>query len=278
MRLDDARRSIEGTTRLVGIIGSPVSHSLSPRMHNAAFAELELDWAYVPLPVSAAAVGDAVSGLRGLGLAGANVTIPHKQAVLEYCDVVEPSAARSCSANTLLVDDGSIIAASTDGEGVAAGLEPTGASCVVLGAGGASRPVIVALSDAGAATITIAGRRPEAAAALASELGAVCSGSAIRADQLWPPATRADIVVNATPIKDETLVALSSDQQIVDLAYRTDGAPTAFIAAARSAGCERIIDGLEFLVRQGALSFERWTGQSAPLDVMRAAVMPSLGG
>ena len=278
MRLVDARGAIEGVTELVGIIGSPVSHSLSPRMHNAAFASCELDWAYVPLPVEPGQVENAVRGIRSLGFKGANVTIPHKQAVLEHCDVIEASASRSGSANTLIVEGGSIVAASTDGEGVAAGLEAAGASCVVFGAGGASRPVIVALADAGAAAITVVARRPEAAGAVVSELADVCPDCELRAESSWPKGTDADIVVNATPIKDEPIVPVSSHQQVVDLAYRGDGAPTAFTAAARAAGCERIVDGLEFLVRQGAPSFERWTGRSAPLDVMRAAITPSLAG
>lgn len=277
MRLDATRHPIEGATRLVGIIGSPVSHSLSPRMHNAAFAHLGLDWAYVPLPVDATRVGEAVTGLRALGFAGANVTIPHKSAVLAHCDVVEPSAARSGSANTLLVDGEAIVAASTDGEGVAGGLEPAAARCLVLGAGGASRPVIVALADAGAAAITIAARRPEAAAELASELGAVCGGCEID-HAPWPPAADADIVVNATPVKNDPIVELQPRHQAVDLAYRTDGAPTAFIAAARAAGCSHVVDGLEFLVRQGAISFERWTRRPAPLDVMREALRLPVGG
>jgi shikimate dehydrogenase len=278
VRLAAGQRGIEGTTRIVGIIGSPVSHSLSPRMHNAAFASLGLDWAYVPLPVDTRLVGDAVRGLRGLGLAGANVTIPHKQAVLDHCDVIEPSAARSGSANTLVVEGETIVAASTDGEGVSSGLEPEGASCLVLGAGGASRPVIVALADAGAASITVAARRAEAAAELARELAPKLPDCEIAAEQAWPPVTAATIVVNATPVKDQTVVELASHQQVVDLAYRPDGHPTALIESARASGCERIVDGLEFLVRQGAISFERWTGRPAPLDAMRAAVMPGVGG
>ena len=278
MQLDAAARPIEATTRLVGIIGSPVDHSLSPRMHNAAFAALELDWAYVPLPVDDARIGAAVKGLRGLGFAGANVTIPHKQAVLEHCDLVEPAASRSGSANTLIVDGETIVATSTDGEGVSSGLDPSGVSCLILGAGGASRPVIVALADAGAASVRIAARRPEAASALASELADALPGCEIHALPDWPPHSKAVIVVNATPIKDEPLVELSAHQQVVDLAYRSDGRPTALIDAARARGCERVVDGLEFLVRQGAISFERWTGRPAPLDVMRRAIAPNVDG
>ncbi len=278
MRLDGGARPITSTTRLVGIIGNPVSHSLSPRMHNAAFAQLELDWAYLPLPVGDERVAQAVAGLSALGFVGANVTIPHKQAVLEHCDVIEPSAARSGSANTLIVTEEETVAASTDGEGVARGVNPSGAHCLILGAGGASRPVIVALADAGARTITIAARRAEAATDLAAELAHACPTCELEAEADWPPSAEADIVVNATPIKDDRIVAIESRHQVVDLAYRSDGAPTGLIGAAHAAGCEYVVDGLEFLVSQGALSFERWTGLEAPVAVMRAAVRGDVEG
>jgi shikimate dehydrogenase len=241
-------------------------------MQNAAFAELALDWAYVPLPVEEACVGAAIEGLRALGFAGANVTIPHKSAVLEYCDIVEPAAQRSGSANTLIVNDGAIVATSTDGEGVAGGLQVDSSHCLVLGAGGASRPVVVALADAGAARVVLAARRGEAAKQLAGELSKLDTDCEIVADAEWPPTVQADVVVNATPIKDDVIVGLSREQQLVDLAYRTDGKPTALVAAARAAGCSRVVDGFEFLVRQGAASFERWTGRPAPIEAMRAAV------
>ncbi len=241
-------------------------------MQNAAFAELALDWAYVPLPVEEARVGAAIEGLRALGFAGANVTIPHKSAVLEYCDLVEPAAQRSGSANTLIVNDGAIVATSTDGEGVAGGLQVDSSHCLVLGAGGATRPVVVALADAGAARVVLAARRGEAAKQLAGELSNLDTDCEIVADAEWPPTVQADVVVNATPIKDEVIVGLSREQQLVDLAYRIDGKPTALVAAAHAAGCSHVVDGFEFLVRQGAASFERWTGRPAPIEAMRAAV------
>lgn len=244
-------------------------------MHNAAFAALELDWAYVPLAVDPTRVGEAVRGLRGLGFVGANVTIPHKSAVLEHCCVVESAAQRSGSANTLIILGDTITATSTDGEGVAEGLDVGGAMCLVLGAGGASRPVIVALADAGAASVLVASRRVEAAEELASEMRDVVEACSIRAHGDWPPSISADLIVNATPIKDDAIVALNPEQQVVDLAYRADGTATTLVAAAGEAGCRRVIDGLEFLVRQGAASFERWTGRAAPTDVMIAAVRGS---
>jgi shikimate dehydrogenase len=242
---------IGGRTTLVGVLGDPVSGSLSPRMQNAAFAALALDWAYVPLPVSAERLADAVRGLAAAGFAGANVTIPHKRAVIPLCDELSPTAERAGSVNTLLFRNSRVLGDSTDGEAVAGAIDAAGKRALVLGAGGAAQAVVAALWEAGAAEVAIAQR---------SEPG-------------WPPGGEAfDVVVNATPVRDEPLIEPRADQQVVDLAYRPDGEPTALVAAARAAGCERVVDGLEVLVRQGAASFERWTGAPAPVDVMRAAV------
>ena len=229
---------IDGATRLVGLIGDPVSGSLSPRMQNAAFAARALDWAYVPMPVKAERLADAVRGLVALGFAGANVTAPHKEAVARLCDEAEEE-----SVNTLVVRDGRVHGANTDRE-IVAGI---GAKRVcMIGAGGAAS----ALRGALPGEVRAFSRRGE-----------------------WPPdASGCDLVVNATPVRDDPLVELHADQAVVDLAYNADGSETALVAAARAAGCEVIVDGYEALVRQGAASFERWTGVRAPLDVMRAAV------
>ena len=229
---------IDGATRLVGLIGDPVSGSLSPRMQNAAFAARALDWAYVPMPVKAERLADALRGLVALGFAGANVTAPHKEAVARLCDEAEEE-----SVNTLVVRDGRVHGANTDRE-IVAGI---GAKRVcMIGAGGAAS----ALRGALPGEVRAFSRRGE-----------------------WPPdASGCDLVVNATPVRDDPLVELHADQAVVDLAYNADGSETALVAAARAAGCEVIVDGYEALVRQGAASFERWTGVRAPLDVMRAAV------
>ncbi|TMK73727.1 MAG: shikimate dehydrogenase [Actinobacteria bacterium] len=229
---------IDGATRLVGLIGDPVSGSLSPRMQNAAFAARALDWAYVPMPVKAERLADALRGLVALGFAGANVTAPHKEAVARLCDEAEEE-----SVNTLVVRDGRVHGANTDRE-IVAGI---GAKRVcMIGAGGAAS----ALRGALPGEVRAFSRRGE-----------------------WPPdASGCDLVVNATPVRDDPLVELHADQAVVDLAYNADGSETALVAAARAAGCEVIVDGYEALVRQGAASFERWTGVPAPVDVMRAAV------
>ena len=228
------------TTTLVGLIGGPsIAGSLSPRMQNAAFAELGLDWAYVLLPVEGGRVGAAVRGLADLGFRGANVTIPHKQEAALACDEAEGD-----SVNTLVVEDGRVLGFNTDKEivrGIAA------EHVCLIGAGGAAEALLPGL---------------------AGEVRQFTRSGA------WPPdATGCDLIVNATPVKDEVLVEPQADQTVVDLAYRADGTPTALVAAALAAGCE-VVDGYEALVRQGAASLERWTGMSAPVEVIRAAVRP----
>jgi shikimate dehydrogenase len=263
---------LAGTTRLVGILGWPVAHSLSPAMQNAAFQARGLDWAYVPLPVEPGRLPDAVRGLVALGFAGANVTIPHKTAVLECCDAVDEVARRAASVNTLVVRDGRVLGSSTDGLAVTSAVDVLGARALVLGAGGAAQAVAAALVEAGATRVSVSARRREAAEALASRLRATFPGADVTAVP-WPPADpEATLVVNGTPLKEELPVEPLAHQTIVDLAYLPDRRPTALVAAARAAGCPTVVDGLEVLVRQGAASFERWTGVEAPIDVMRAAV------
>jgi shikimate dehydrogenase len=265
--------ALTGATRLVGLIGFPVSHSLSPRMQNAAFAACGLDWAYVPLPVEPERVGAAVAGLAALGFAGANVTIPHKTAVLALCDEVDDVARRSASVNTLVVRDGRLLGSTTDGLSVTGAVDARSADVIVLGAGGAAQAVACALIEAGAASLTVAARRAEAAQALAAHLRGAYPTADVRVAAAWPPQmSAATLLLNATPLKEEVPVEPRRGNQVVDLAYRPDGAPTALVEAAHTAGCAVVLDGLEVLVRQGAASFERWTGLPAPVEVMRAAV------
>lgn len=261
-----------GETRLVGLLGDPVSHSLSPRMQNAAFAARGLDWAYVPLPVPPARLEGAMAGLVALGFAGANVTIPHKTAVVGFCDELDEVAERAGSVNTLVVRDGRVLASSSDGPAVVGLIEAAGASVLVLGAGGAAQAVATAILDADARELTIAARDPERAHALAARLKTLFPERAVGAEEAWPPKREADVLVNATPLREALPAAPSAGQQIVDLAYNPDGRPTALVAAARVAGCDRVVDGIEVLLAQGAVSFERWTGIPAPVDVMRAAL------
>jgi shikimate dehydrogenase len=242
--------TLRGTTTLVGLLGWPTSHSLSPVMQNAGFAALGLDWAYVPLPTPPESLADAVRGLVATGFAGANVTIPHKQALLGLCDELDDVSARCGSVNTLVIGDGRIRGSSTDGAAVTDQLDARGRRALVLGTGGASAAVVDALRAAGA-DVTVAGRR----------------------DAGWPPSgDRVEVLVNCTPVKDEVIVAPSRVMQVVDLAYLPDGSDTALVAAARRAGCDVVVDGLDVLLSQGVASFERWTGLPAPVEAMRMAL------
>jgi shikimate dehydrogenase len=222
---------ISGTTRLVGLIGWPVEHSLSPRMQNAAFAALGIDWVYVPLATPPERLADAVRGLAALGFAGANVTAPYKVAVTELCDTDAPSV------NALVVRDGRIEGWTTDAA-ILDGLHTERA--VVIGDGGSATAFLQALPHA---------RR-----------------FSRRSD--WPPVVDgADLVVNATPVRDEVLVELREGQTLVDLPYPE----TATAQAARRAGAT-VVSGVEVLLAQGAASFELWTGLPAPLAAMREAI------
>src|SRR5919202_6032329 len=150
---------ITATTRLVALLGHPIAHSLSPRMQNAAFAARALDWAYVACDVKPGALPTAVAGLRALGFAGANVTIPHKGAVVELCDELDGLSRRSGAVNTLVFRDGGrIVGANTDGPAVASAVDARGARVLVLGRGGAARAVAVTLEEAGAASVRLVSR------------------------------------------------------------------------------------------------------------------------
>jgi shikimate dehydrogenase len=233
---------ISGTTSLVGLLRDPKVSSLSPRMQNAAFAARALDVAYVPLGVPPEQLGDAVRGLVALGFLGANVTTPHKRAVVALCDEVEGGVE---SVNTLVIRDGRVLGSSTDTEALG---ERRPGKAAVVGAGGAAAAWIAELEARGAEVCVFA-RKGE-----------------------WPPEVGdAELVVQATPVKDDLLFEPRAGQTVIDLAYRAEGGETAHVAAARAAGCE-VVDGLEVLVLQGAASFERWTGLPAPVEVMRAAV------
>jgi shikimate dehydrogenase len=226
---------IGGATRLVAIVGHPVAHSLSPRMQNAAFAARGLDWAYVALDVAPEQLETVVRGLAAGGFAGSNVTIPHKRAAALLCDEADGDAV-----NTLVFADGRIRGFNTDKE-IVASIDST--TVCLIGAGGAAATLLPGLRG----EVRQFSRRGE-----------------------WPPSAEGcDLIVNATPVRDELLVEPHAGQAVVELAYGEG--ETALVTAARAAGCA-VIDGREALVLQGAASFERWTGVPAPVSTMRAAL------
>ncbi|MGQ0537192.1 MAG: type I 3-dehydroquinate dehydratase [Methanobacteriota archaeon] len=261
-------------TRPVLLLGDPVDHSRSPAMQNAAFAASGVDLAYLPYPTPDAASG--IEAVRRSGAAGANVTTPHKEAVLPLVDTVDPFARRVRAANTIVAEAGRLVAYNTDGPGVAAlfaerGVAVDGKAVVVLGAGPAARAVAHALADRGA-RVLVANRTRERGAALAAEVG----GESVQ----WTPdavagalrgavalVSAASLGRPADPVPVPTK-ALRPDLFVLDAVYATGETP--LLAMAGKAGAETA-DGLDWLLHQGALSFALWTGRPAPVEAMRSA-------
>jgi shikimate dehydrogenase len=286
------RPALSGHTRVVGVIGDPVGHSLSPTLHNAAFEAVGLDWVYVAFAVPRGRAAEAVAAVPALGLAGFNVTMPHKEDVAAACDELTSDAAALRSVNTVVAAaDGRTLGDSTDGPGFLDALADedialAGQAVLVLGAGGAARAVVLALGRAGA-HVTVAARRPDAAesaAALAPGARAVPLGAVA---PLGPSSAAAavdpagfSLVVNATPLGmsggDPLPVdpeSLHGGQAVVDLVYHP--ADTPLLTAARARGAHAV-NGLGMLLHQAARSFTLWTGRPAPLDAMRTAVTAAL--
>ena len=263
---------ITGATRVVAIIGDPVGHSRSPAMHNAAFDALGLDWVYVAFPVPRGQGAAAVQAVATLGLAGLNVTMPHKADAAAACDDLSSEAAELGAVNTVVNMDGTLAGHSTDGDGFLRALDDEGITvagrrAVVLGSGGAGRAITHALGRVGA-HVTVAARRPEAARSAAA---LAPGGVAVGVDELAVESF--DVVVNATPLGMEgqpppfDTDRLHAGQFVFDTVYPVE---TPLLREARARGL-RAAGGLDMLVHQGALSFSLWTGVAPPLELMRAA-------
>jgi shikimate dehydrogenase len=305
--------NVSGHTRLTAVIGDPVRHSLSPVMHNAAFAATGLDWLFVALPVARGAGGRALDAIRVLGLEGLSVTMPHKADAAAACDEVRGDAARLRSVNCVSRGaGGTLVGESTDGEGFVralrdAGHDPDGLNALVLGAGGAARAVLLALAQAGA-QVRVSARRPDAAADAA---GLADGLRTVAWSEVGAVARAADLIVNATPIGMGALGSggsgsggsgsggsgsggsgsggsgaaspvaglpltaedLGPGRIVADLVYQPRRTALLDLAAASGAAT---VEGVGMLVHQGAIAFERWTGTAAPVDVMRAAVLAGL--
>jgi shikimate dehydrogenase len=253
------------------LLGSGISYSRSPAMHNAAFRALDMDWTYELLDIPADQLRAAVERLRAPDVAGANVTIPHKQAVMDRLDTIAPEAVRARAVNTIVNEGGRLGGFNTDIAAIRmaveeAGVDPSEANAVILGAGGAARAAAVAMEGA---HLTFVARRPSEA----DVPGQVVAWD----DPSVPGLTRAaDLLVNATPLgrREEMPLrpaALPKEGAVLDLVYVTGGTP--LIRKARSLGL-RAIDGWEVLLGQGSLSFLMWTGRGAPLGAMRETLQP----
>jgi shikimate dehydrogenase len=257
----------------LGVLGWPVGHSRSPAMHNAALRELGLtEWHYQRLPVPPEVFDETVAGLPAAGFVGANVTIPHKEAALALADEATDAARAIGAANTLTFTGERLHAANTDAPGFlavlrGAGTDPRGQVALVLGAGGSARGVAYALREAGAARVAVWNRTPDRAVTIATDLGVEVADRPMAADLLvnCTSVGLADGEFKELPLSAD---ALGTYATVADLVYRDGG--TGLVAEARRRGCA-VVDGLEVLVRQGAMSFEAWTGLEAPIDVMRAA-------
>jgi shikimate dehydrogenase len=264
-------------TRVAGVIGHPIAHSLSPPIHNAAFAACGLDWTYLAFDVPPGFGSDAVRAVRVLGLAGLSVTMPHKEAAASAVDRLSDDAAALAAVNTVVPAGDELVGDNTDGQGFLDSLPGPvgGGTAAVVGAGGSARAVVLALARAGAAQVAVVNRSQEhavRAAALAGDRGVVVTGGDV-ADAV----RSADLVVNATPLGMDRVAAgelpvdpdwLHPGQVVVDLVYRPLTTPLLAAAAQRGATA---VDGLDMLVHQAARQFERWTGLEAPIEAMAAA-------
>jgi shikimate dehydrogenase len=266
------------------VLGWPLRHTLSPSIHTAAFKALGLEWVYLAWPVPPDALGPALGGLRALGCAGANITMPHKQTALAHLDEVSPEARDIGAVNTIECRPGWLVGHNTDTYGLAefltsdAGVTAHGKPALVLGAGGAARAVVKALERLGASAIEVAARNRRAAAEVAA-LGPHDRCSAIEWDDAPDAAEAAEIVVNATPLGangERLLVDLPwrSSQVVVDLVY--DPPSTPLVKAARAGGAGAW-GGIGMLVHQAAGALRVWTGLEPPLEVMSAAAIRAIG-
>jgi shikimate dehydrogenase len=264
-------RGTSGAGRVVFLLGHEISYSRSPDMHNAAFGALGMDWTYELLDVGPAELPAAITRLRDPDVAGANVTIPHKQAVMQHMDAIDPEAVRARAVNTIVRDGERLVGSNTDIAAIRSaitslGVDTKGAQAVILGAGGSARAAAVALDGA---HVTFVSRHPE---------DVDVPGRSIK----WEDATlqalvrSADLLLNATPLgrREEMPIrpaALPSSGAVIDLVYVTGGTP--LVRKARSLGLPTV-DGWEILLAQGARSFELWTGRSAPVSSMRETLHP----
>jgi shikimate dehydrogenase len=297
--VSDAIR-VSAATTVVGVIGDPVDHSLSPLLHNTAFAEMGLDWVSLGFPVSAGQAEPALAGMRALGIAGLSVTMPHKEAIAGLVDRATPVATRLAAVNCVTLASGQLEGSNTDGEGFLAalrhgdGFEPRDKRCLVIGAGGAARAVVLALAEAGAAEVIVV-NRTESRAVVAAAL----AGTAGRVGHPEEAAT-VDLVVNATPAgmdqpQPQPQSQLQSQppsqpqpqpqplpldpdllvpgQVVVDLVYHP--ASTPWLRAARDRGAVTH-NGLGMLVHQAAAQLRTWTGHDPPVAAMWRAATAAL--
>ena len=280
---------VSGGSKCCGIIGDPIEHTMSPIMHNAAFKKLGLDYVYLPFRVEQEELGKAIEGMKALNMRGLNVTIPHKVAVIKFLDELDHLADKIGAINTIVNDDGVLKGYNTDATGFLRALqerkiEPEGKKVVILGAGGAARAISFILAERDS-RLTILNRTWDKAKVCAGRVSEIFHSQAVALElgkeSLGMALSEADILVNTTsvgmsPDIDETPIPsdlLRPDLVVFDIVYNP--IKTRLRREAEAAGAT-VISGLDMLVWQGALAFEKWTGLKAPVELMREKVIKVL--
>ena len=275
---------ISGSTTLVGVIGKPVKHSLSPAMLNAAFREAKINWVYTAFETPEEKLADAIGGIRALGLAGLSVTMPHKSTVCSLLDEISDSAQTLNAVNCIVNDSGKLKGHNTDGDGFLdavkhdAGLDVAGKKVLVVGSGGSARSIICSLGKAGAAEIAVINRTKKKALDALELAGPI--GRYVEENEISEVVSEANLVINATPVgmSDTGGTAnfpiepnlFSKGQLAVDLIYHPISTP--WMEALRDREVETH-GGLSMLFFQAARAFKLWTGKEAPVDAMRKAAV-----
>jgi shikimate dehydrogenase len=285
------RHSVSGKTKICGLIGDPVAHSMSPAMHNAAFRELGLDYIYVPFRVKSKDLGKAIAGMRALNIRGLNVTVPHKVTVVQFLDKLDQLSEKIGAVNTIVNDDGVLTGYNTDATGflealLAREIQPKGKRAVILGAGGAAKAISFILADKGA-RLTILNRQleldwaKELARRISQAFPQEVKALELSRENLSVVLKKADILVNATsvgmtPLVNETPVPASLLHPgliVYDIVYNPK--KTRLLKEAEAVGATTI-GGVDMLVWQGTLAFEKWTGRKAPVELMKREVVKLL--
>ena len=282
---------INGATQVVGVFGSPIVHTASPAMHNAALAALKLNWRYLAFHVEPQNLRSALAGIRDLNFRGVNLTVPHKIMALDLVDVVEPEARKLGAVNTVVVKDGKLIGYNTDGYGFIKAIKEDfdmvlkGKRVLILGAGGAGRAIAIQCGLEGAAQVSVANRTVAKIAPIAAELAVSqtpCQAIGLDAASLLRVVPEVDLLVNATSVGlqpgdsvDLPAALFSAQLAVYDTIYRP--AETQLLRQATEAGA-KVSNGLSMLLHQGAKAFEIWTGRKAPLAVMRRALRTAVYG
>lgn len=293
VQMIETATTLKGSTKVYAVLGQPVRHSLSPLMHNAALSALGLDAAYLAFEIDPDHLMEGLQGMKRLGFGGCNLTVPHKEVVLNGVDRLDGSAALLGSANTIVFEeDGTLTGHNTDGYGILASLQESfdvelaGKHVLIVGCGGAGQAAARVAADAGAGSVRLANRSRERLERVTHRLKQDFPDTDVRVSETWPPppeeTREADVVIQSTTIgmKPDDGSPLTAEhfhagQAVLDMVYVKPQTP--FLQEAAAAGAQ-VTNGLGMLLHQGAKALEIWTGKTAPVDVMRAALKQHVYG